>query len=142
MHEKSRFLRLLDLSLRSTILPTQLIASFLKRLARVCVVMGESTTPQDLMFVISFVSNLFKRHPICMRLIHRPVKLGRKNYVSKDPFDEDEVDPMDTQAIKSCLWELEVIMKHHYDSRIRNFTKIFKTDISRKSAFYKCEDYT
>jgi U3 small nucleolar RNA-associated protein 19 len=34
MPEKSRFLRLLDLSLRSPVLPTQLIASFLKRLAR------------------------------------------------------------------------------------------------------------
>jgi hypothetical protein len=34
MPEKSRFLRLLDLSLRSPLLPTVLIASFLKRLAR------------------------------------------------------------------------------------------------------------
>lgn len=34
MQDKSRFLRLLDLSLRSPSLPTQLIASFLKRLGR------------------------------------------------------------------------------------------------------------
>jgi len=34
MPEKSRFLRLLDLSLRSPLLPTVLIASFLKKLAR------------------------------------------------------------------------------------------------------------
>lgn len=77
-----------------------------------------------------------------MRLIHRPVKLGRKNFVNYDPYNENEIDPMDSQAIKSCLWELEVLMKHHYDSRIRNFAKIFKTDLLRKQAFFKCEEYT
>lgn len=45
MPEKSRFLRLLDLSLRSAVLPTQLIASFLKRLSRIIVTYGEGFTP-------------------------------------------------------------------------------------------------
>jgi U3 small nucleolar RNA-associated protein 19 len=44
MPEKSRFLRLLDLSLRSTVLPTALIASFIKRLARLLVSYGEGFT--------------------------------------------------------------------------------------------------
>lgn len=44
MPEKSRFLRLLDLSLRSPKLPVQLIASFLKRLSRIVVSYGEGST--------------------------------------------------------------------------------------------------
>ena len=44
MPEKSRFLRLLDLSLRSTKLPTKLVASFLKRLCRIIVSYGEGST--------------------------------------------------------------------------------------------------
>ena len=49
---------------------------------------------------------------------------------------------METKAIKSSLWEMEVIMKHHYDSNVRNYCKVFKTDFMRKGAFFKLEDYT
>jgi U3 small nucleolar RNA-associated protein 19 len=44
MPEKSRFLRLMDLSLRSPKLPVQMVASFLKRLCRIIVSYGEGTT--------------------------------------------------------------------------------------------------
>ncbi len=44
MPEKSRLLRLIDLSLRSPVLPTKLIASFLKRISRICVCHGACFT--------------------------------------------------------------------------------------------------
>lgn len=45
MNDKARFLRLLDLSLRSPKLPAKLIASFMKRLCRIVVTYGEGLAP-------------------------------------------------------------------------------------------------
>lgn len=44
--------------------------------------------------------------------------------------------------MKSCLWEMEVLMKSHYDERVRNYSKVFKTELNRKEAYFKCEDFT
>ena len=109
MPEKSRFLRLLDLSLRSPVLPTQLIASFLKRLSRVCTTYGACFTSQDIMFVIAFSTNLMKRHPKCMRLIHR--RAASIQIMKNDPYKEDSDDPMESRALQSSLWELDTIMR-------------------------------
>jgi U3 small nucleolar RNA-associated protein 19 len=73
--EKVRFLRLLDLSLRSPKLPSKMIAAFMKRLGRVMMVHGQCHTSGDKMFVISFIANMIKRHPRCVRLIHRKRKI-------------------------------------------------------------------
>jgi len=64
-------LRLLDLSLRSAALSTKLIASFIKRLGRIVVSFGACFTPQDIMFILSFIANLIKRHPRCNKLVSR-----------------------------------------------------------------------
>ena len=109
---KARFLRLLDLSLRAPSLPSKLIASFLKRLARQIVTQGQVVLTSDIMFVISLVANLIKRHPRCYRLIHRKttsISLGKR--LSVDPFDAEEPDPLLTKSLKSSLWEIEIIMK-------------------------------
>lgn len=95
------------------------------------------------MFVTSFIINTIKRHPRCLKLIQRKGKDGgNKIEISNDPYLEDETDPMESKAMKSSLWEIEIIMKHHYDSRVRNYTKVFKTDFMRKAAFFKCEEFT
>lgn len=94
------------------------------------------------MFVISFIANMIKRHSRCMKLITRNQKLGLQRCTDKDPFLEDEEDPIESRALKSCLWELDVIMKHHYDERVRSYCKVFKTDILRKQASFKCEEFS
>jgi U3 small nucleolar RNA-associated protein 19 len=95
MFEKGRFLRLLDLSLRSPVLPTQLIASFLKRLGRTVASYGACFTTQDIMFVLAFSNNLVKRHPKTMRLIHRrSVAKDLHVELMSDPYKEDEEDPL------------------------------------------------
>lgn len=76
-----------------------------------------------------------------MRLIHRKAVSMEMNLIN-DPYREDEDDPMETRALKSSLWELEVVMRHHFDSNIRNYAKVFKTDFLRKAAFFKCEELT
>ena len=127
---KVRFLRLLDLSLRAPTLPSKTIASFLKRLGRVMVSYGEVQTVSDAMFTISLVVNLVKRHPRCYRLLHRKhtsLSLGKR--FSDDPYDANEPDPSQTMALKSSLWELEVVLIHHYDQRVRDFGKILKTEL-------------
>ena len=88
--------------------------------------------------VISFVANLIIRHPQCKKLIHRETKQSVdnvksiKNNLKKDPYLEEESDPLETRALKSSLWELELIMKFHYDENIRNYCKLFKSDILKK----------
>ncbi len=71
--DKGRFLRLLDLSLRAPVLSTKLIAAFIKRISRVAVGYGAAFAPEDLMFIVSFVANLIKRHPRCFKLLSRKV---------------------------------------------------------------------
>lgn len=109
MQDKSRFLRLLDLSLRSPVLPTQLIASFLKRLSRTIATQGVCFTSQDIMFVISFIINLMKRHPKCIRLLHR--RSHKTLTMESDPYKAEEADPLQTHALKSSLWEMDTVMR-------------------------------
>jgi len=84
---KARFLRVLDLSLRSSTLPSKLVAAFMKRLARVIVCEGTLLSVNDTMFTVSLIANLIKRHPRCLRLIHRKkTALSTGKRLSKDPF--------------------------------------------------------
>ena len=141
---KSRFCRLFDLSLRSSALPSKMIASFIKRLARLVVTHGVVYSLSDTMYVVSQIANLIHRHPRCYRLIHRKktsISLGLR--LSNDPYLEEEEDPLKTMAMKSSLWELEVIMKQHSDQRIRDFCKVFKSDVVSRTSFniMKCETY-
>jgi U3 small nucleolar RNA-associated protein 19 len=79
-----------------------MIASFIKRLVRCTVTFGEGSSTQDLMFLISFIVNLLKRHPRCVKLIHR----REHAKADTDPYDSTEEDPLESKAIKSSLWEL------------------------------------
>jgi len=140
--EKARFLRLLDLSLRSAKLPSRVIAAFLKRIARVSMTHGICHSPGDKMFVISLVANLIKRHPRCVRLIHRKKRIQKEVLkFDKDPFREEETDPSKARALKSSLWEIDALMKNEFDETVRNYSKLFRGDLSRKSNFFKCEDF-
>lgn len=100
-------------------------------------------TQSDKMFIISFIANMIKRHPRCVRLIHRKKKLYKENKsFERDPFKHNEEDPLKTKALKSSLWELETVIKSEFDEQVRNYTKLFKGDISRKTNFFKCEEFS
>lgn len=133
---RSRFFRLCDLFLSSTHLSSNLVASFIKKLARLSL----RASASGVVIVIPFIYNLMKRHPSCMIMIHRPsaeTDLGAKKPYT-DTFNEDEVDPLKTGAIESSLWELETLM-HHYHPNIATLAKIFAEPFRKLS--YNMEDF-
>ncbi|CAK7896884.1 nucleolar complex protein 4 [[Candida] anglica] len=128
---RSRFFRLCDLFLTSTHLSSNLVASFIKRLARLSL----RSSASGAVIVIPFVYNLMKRHPACMVMLHRP-DVSANEY--SDPFLADEQDPLKTGAINSSLWELETLMSH-YHPNIATLAKIFGEPFRKHS--YNMEDF-
>lgn len=128
---RSRFFRLCDLFLSSTHLSANLIASFIKRIARLSI----SSSASGVVIVIPFVYNLMKRHPSCMVMLHNP-DIPAAQY--KDTFNNDESDPLKTGAMGSSLWELETLMSH-YHPNIATLAKIFGEPFKKHS--YNMEDF-
>ena len=44
-------------------------------------------------------------------------------------------------ALKSSLWELEIVLVHHYDQRVRDYAKILKTELLSRPTLLKAEDF-
>ncbi|TGJ87480.1 hypothetical protein E0Z10_g1240 [Xylaria hypoxylon] len=55
-----------------------------------------------------------------------------------DPFNEEEGDPMQTQAIDSCLWEL-VQLQSHYHPNVATIAKIMSEQFTK--TWYNMEDF-
>lgn len=141
LHSKhrSRFFRLLDTFLGSTHLPVVLVASFIKRLSRLTL----NSPPSGVVAVIPWIYNLLKRHPQCTFMIHRiPRTAQAKELLEKegldDPFIMDEEDPMETQAIESCLWEI-VMLQSHYHPNVATLAKIISEQFTKHT--YNLEDF-
>lgn len=114
LHSKhrSRFFRLLNTFLSSTHLPAALVASFMKRLARLTV----SAPPSGIVFVVPWIYNLLKNHPACTFMIHREPEHAATLTADgmDDPFNMEEADPMETDAIESSLWEVHTLQAHYH----------------------------
>ncbi|KAH6638145.1 CBF/Mak21 family-domain-containing protein [Boeremia exigua] len=141
LHSKhrSRFFRLLDTFMSSTHLPAGLVASFIKRLSRLAL----HGPPAGVVIVIPWVYNMFKRHPACTFMMHREVRdpaLKEKLDLEgmDDPFDMDELDPMETNAIESSVWELEALQSH-YHPNVATLAKIISEQFTKRS--YNLEDF-
>ncbi|OAA64310.1 ribosome biogenesis protein [Niveomyces insectorum RCEF 264] len=141
LHSKhrSRFFRLLDTFLASTHLPAQLVASFLKRLARLCL----HAPPAAIVTVVPWIYNTLKAHPLCTFMIHRvPRTAAERDALAReglaDPFRPDEADPMQTQAIDSCLWEI-VQLQSHYHPNVATIAKIISEQFTKQA--YNVEDF-
>ncbi|KAG5978999.1 hypothetical protein E4U55_005680 [Claviceps digitariae] len=141
LHSKhrSRFFRLLDTFLASTHLPAALVASFLKRLSRLAL----NAPPSAIAFVVPWMYNMLKRHPSCTFMLHRVItdperKQQIKEHGFQDPFLPDETDPMETEAIQSCLWEI-VQLQSHYHPNIATISKVVSEQFTKQS--YNMEDF-
>lgn len=141
LHSKhrSRFFRLLDTFLASTHLPAALVASFLKRLARLSL----NAPPSAIAFVVPWIYNQLKRHPTCTFMVHREIKdADMKKHITdhgfEDPFVAEESDPMETKAIDSSLWEL-VHLQSHYHPNVATIAKIVSEQFTKQS--YNMEDF-
>ncbi|KAH8368306.1 hypothetical protein KR084_009873 [Drosophila pseudotakahashii] len=101
---KARLFYLADIFLTSTHLPENLVAAFVKRLARLAL---QSPT-EDAVIMIRFVCNLLLRHTGLQKLI-------RGSHAAEevsDPYNETETDPVKSEAINSSLWEIALLQKH------------------------------
>lgn len=141
LHSKhrSRFFRLLDTFMSSTHLPAALVASFIKRLARLAL----HGPPAGVVVVVPWIYNMFKRHPTCTFMIHREIrdpeiKKELEEEGMDDPFDMDEKDPMLTDAIESSLWEIETLQSH-YHPNVATLAKIISEQFTKQS--YNLEDF-
>ncbi|XP_019394536.1 PREDICTED: nucleolar complex protein 4 homolog [Crocodylus porosus] len=104
---RARFFRLMDLFLSSSHLPAYLVAAFIKRLSRLAL----TAPPEALLMVIPFICNLFRRHPACKVLVHRPS--GPEDLL-EDPYVMEEEEPSESRALESSLWELRALQNHYY----------------------------
>ncbi|GJC80245.1 uncharacterized protein ColLi_03083 [Colletotrichum liriopes] len=141
LHSKhrSRFFRLMDTFLSSTHLPAVLVASFIKRLARLSL----NAPPSAVVFVVPWMYNILKRHPLCTFMIHRETRDPEAKALMEkqgldDPFVADEADPMETRAIDSCLWEI-VQLQSHYHPNVATIAKIMSEQFTKQS--YNIEDF-
>lgn len=141
LHSKyrSRFFRLLDIFLASSHLPAALVASFIKRLARLSL----NAPPSAIVTIIPWMYNLFKKHPTTTFMMHRvPRTKEEKEKLATegmdDPFDTDVLDPMETRAIDSCIWEI-VQLQSHYHPNVATIAKIVSEQFTKQ--FYNMEDF-
>ncbi|KAF9276693.1 hypothetical protein BGZ68_009842 [Mortierella alpina] len=131
MHVKyrARFFSQVDIFLSSPLLPAQLVAAFIKRMAR----LGLSSPPASIVIIIPLIYNLLKRHPTCMQLIH-----GKADGEQNDMYDHAQEDPMTSNALQSSLWELETLQTH-FAPNVSTLAKIFNEQFTKPS--YNLEDF-
>lgn len=139
LHSKhrSRFFRLLDTFLASTHLPAALVASFMKRLSRLCLF----GPPAAIVAVIPWIYNLLKTHPTTTFMLHRVSRTQSQNLANnstKDPFNMTEPDPMLTNAIDSSLWEIETLQSH-YHPNVASLARIISEQFTKQT--YNVEDF-
>jgi U3 small nucleolar RNA-associated protein 19 len=141
LHSKHRsmFLRLLDTFMSSTHLPAALVASFIKRLSRLAL----HAPAAAIVAIVPWIYNMFKKHPTCTFMIHREFRdpsLQREIETEgfEDPFDMEELDPMETGALDSSLWEIETLQSH-YHPNVASIAKIISAQFTKQS--YNVEDF-
>ncbi|MCO5556604.1 hypothetical protein L7F22_010155 [Adiantum nelumboides] len=152
---RARFFELLDLSLKSPLLPSYLAAAFAKKLGR----MALKSPPSGALIVIAIVHNLLRRHPSINCLVHQnydieeplpPVlsetgldteilaatdeeKIQKDQRTSEglvqDPFNVAEPDPAKSNALKSSLWEMDTL-RHHYSPVVSRFVASLEADLT------------
>ncbi|KAK5655449.1 hypothetical protein OQA88_5720 [Cercophora sp. LCS_1] len=141
LHSKhrSRFFRLMDTFLASSHLPAVLVASFIKRLARLAL----NAPPSAIVAIVPWFYNVFKKHPLCTFMMHRVPRTKEERDLLEseglgDPFIPDEEDPMKTNAIDSCIWEI-VQLQSHYHPNVATIAKIVSEQFTKQS--YGLEDF-
>ncbi|KAK0632533.1 CBF/Mak21 family-domain-containing protein [Immersiella caudata] len=141
LHSKyrSRFFRLLDTFLGSSHLPAVLVASFVKRLARLAL----NAPPSAIVVIVPWFYNVFKKHPLTTFMMHRVPRTQEERDLLEseglaDPFLPDEEDPMETHAIDSCIWEI-VQLQSHYHPNVATIAKVVSEQFTKQA--YGLEDF-
>ncbi|KAJ0641178.1 putative nucleolar complex protein [Helianthus annuus] len=130
---RAKFFQLLDSCLKSPLLPAYLAASFAKKLSRLALTIPSSGS----LVVIALIHNLLRRHPSINCLVHQEEKdQTAKNDISANPgidhFKNEETDLMKTNALRSCLWEIDTL-RHHYCPPVSRFVLSLENDLTVRS---------
>jgi len=132
---KSRFFRLLEVFLSSSLISSHCIASFIKKLS----VLSLNAPVAGTLILLPFIHNLFRRHPSCIKMIHQstdftPTQLDGVH----DAFNSSEQDPEHTNAINSFLWEV-VALKMHWHPSVSGLARMFGEEFGVDK--YDLEDF-
>nr|CAB3264389.1 nucleolar complex protein 4 homolog B-like [Phallusia mammillata] len=103
---KARFFHLLDLFLSSTHIPSYLVAAFVKKMSRLCLI----APPDGICIMVTLILNLLRRHPSIRHLVHKDLD---KAEAIVDPYVEGEPDPSKCAAMESSLWEVSSLKSHY-----------------------------
>ncbi|XP_078163578.1 LOW QUALITY PROTEIN: CCAAT-binding factor [Carex rostrata] len=147
------FFQLLDSCLKSSYLPAYLAASFAKKLSRLAL----SVPPSGALIIIALTHNLLRRHPSINFLVHWETEEEKKDADSGevnesiddaketdckprkhkkrpgiDPFNNDETDPVKSNAMRSSLWEIDSL-RHHYSPAVSRFVASLENDLTVKA---------
>lgn len=140
LHSKyrSRVLRHFDTFLAPTNhLPAATVASFIKRLSRLCLY----APPSAIVAIVPFIYNLLKMFPMTTFMIHRnpyPPYTKTEDNLGVDPYDPVEQDPQFSNAIDSSLWELETLQSHYHPT-VASICKIISEQFTKQQ--YNMEDF-
>lgn len=105
---RTKFMKLLNASLKSVNLTAYVVASFIKRLARVSL----SAPGPVALFCLAQITWLLRRHPQCLRLINKTSTGSSSGADTFKPEEEDDLEQ--TGALESSLWELDALRRHHF----------------------------
>lgn len=112
---KPGFLKLVELSLSSNLLPAALVASFVKLFLRHAI----KGSYQLSVWAVGFTMNSIRTHPSLQKLLERPSNI--------ETYSMQETDPLNSDALNSSLWEI-LILKKHYSINIRDLLKDITKD--------------
>jgi U3 small nucleolar RNA-associated protein 19 len=128
---RTRFFRLLDKCLtRNEMLPTHIVAAFVKRLLRSTLV---APVP-SVLFVLALCSNLLRKRPEMACLVHR------NDDEWKDGFDAETDDPEEANALQSSLWELGALERHYYPA-VSTLAKSVGREQELSTPLYNLDDF-
>ncbi|EPZ34167.1 CBF-domain-containing protein [Rozella allomycis CSF55] len=125
---RPRLFHLLEIFLSSPLLPSYLIAAFVKRMARLALF----APPGSILWLIPFIYNIMKKHESLLPMIQR-VEMNES-----DPYDHETLDPSKANAIKSSLWELTTF-QNHFHPQVATMSKIFQEKMNKPE--YPLEDF-
>ncbi|KAK3205704.1 hypothetical protein Dsin_019750 [Dipteronia sinensis] len=148
---RAKFLQLLDSCLKSPLLPAYLAAAFAKKLSRLSLLVP----PSGALVIIALIHNLLRRHPSINCLVHREDGYGTEEDGSKaekeivdtadeseetvtnkssrkpgiDHFNNEEINPVKSNAMRSSLWEIDTL-RHHYCPAVSRFVLSLENDLT------------
>ncbi|KAL0913362.1 hypothetical protein M5K25_016815 [Dendrobium thyrsiflorum] len=147
---RAGFFQLLDTCLKSSYLPAYLAAAFTKKLSRLAL----SVPPSGELIIIALIHNLLRRHPSINFLVQQQVddlvngdasaegddfeenerKSNADPVVQRikhciDPFNNEEANPLKSNAMRSSLWEIDTL-RHHYCPAVSRFVASLENDLT------------